>query len=104
MKKYKIIFTPESIQQITHISNWYNNESNGLGKKFKINLKSTLDRLRDNPFINPVRYDEVRFAIPHKFPYAAHYTISVSNSILTIHAVFAFKESPQKWSENLYLQ
>ena len=102
--KHKIIFTPEAIQHLSHISRWYNNQNSGLGKKFKQVLKSTLDKLRDNPFINTIRYDEVRFALTHKFPYAAHYTISVTNSILTVHAVFAFKESPQKWSENLYIQ
>jgi len=96
-KIYQLLFTPEAIGHIKHISEWYNNQKKGLGARFKSNLKNVLADVKKNPFYHSFRYDDVRFAIPDKFPYAAHYTIK--ENIIIVHAVFAFKENPDKWGK-----
>jgi hypothetical protein len=101
MKKYKILYTPASIEQIKYISKWYSGINKKLGNRFKENLKTAIEPLKTNPFTNSFRYDEVRFAVTYKFPYAAHYTVDKENFFITIHAVFAFKENPEKWLKDL---
>lgn len=100
MSKYNISYTPESIQQIRHIIYWYESINKELGKRFKTNLKIAIDNLHKNPFTASFRYDEVRYAVVNKFPYAAHYTVNTNNQII-IHAVFAFQENPEKWLRDL---
>jgi hypothetical protein len=97
MRKYKILYTPASIEQIKHIAKWYSAINKNLGNRFRANLVIAIEPLKINTFTNSFRYDEVRFAVTHKFPYAAHYTIDKENFSITIHAVFAFKENPEKW-------
>lgn len=97
MSRYKIAFTQGAAHHIAHIAAWYNQQSPGLGKRFLDNLKKELAAIKKNPYNRSLRYDDVRFAVVKKFPYAAHYTIE-ENSII-IHAVFGFKEDPAKWKE-----
>ena len=80
--------------QIKKIIHWYSAENKGLGKRFKRELNLALQKTKLNPTFATFRYDEIRYAIPTKFPYAAHYSIQENTKI--IHAVFAFKESPEK--------
>jgi plasmid stabilization system protein ParE len=95
MKRFKIVYTQAAVNHIIHIIEWYNKQSKGLGKRFEGNLKKELSAIKKNPFTRSFRYDEVRFAVIKKFPYAAHYT--VEDNIIIIHAVFGFKEDPEKW-------
>ena len=81
--------------QIRKITLWYNADSKGLGERFKKELKIELQKTKLNPTFASFRYDEIRYAIPLKFPYAAHY--SIQENVVIIHAVFAFKENPEKW-------
>lgn len=94
IKTYRLFKTTAAIEHIKDITTWYNKEKKGLGKRFKDNLKAELQQVKKNPFARATRYDDIRFAIPDKFPYAAHYTIE-ENTII-IHAVFAFKQDPEE--------
>jgi plasmid stabilization system protein ParE len=101
MSKYKILYTPASVEQIKHITKWYSGINKNLGNRFKENLKTVIESLKTNPFTNSYRYDEVRFTVIHKFPYAAHYTVDKEKFLIRVHAVFAFKENPEKWLRDL---
>jgi hypothetical protein len=57
MRKYKILYTPASIEQIKRTEKWYSDINKNLGNRFKENLKSAIDQLKTNPFINSFRYD-----------------------------------------------
>lgn len=84
-KKYKLVFAPDSIKEIKEIVKRYNTVQKGLGKRFKKNLKQALEKTKKYPFANSVRYDDVRFSIPEKFPYSAHYTIDEKEKKLIIY-------------------
>jgi plasmid stabilization system protein ParE len=101
MRSYKLSFTPAATDHVKDIALWYNKQLKGLGKRFKDNLKTELTQIKKNPFSRSFRYDEVRYAVVKKFPYAAHYTVDDETSIITIHAVFGFKEDPDKWVEEI---
>ena len=53
---------------------------------------------KQNPFTRSFRYDNVRFAVVKKFPYAAHYTIDEENHIIKIQGVLGFsQDSEANW-------
>jgi hypothetical protein len=95
MKKYTLVFTPEAIQEMRNAADYYNEQQKGLGKRFKTQLKKELDKLKQNPFSRSLRYDDVRFAVPEVFPYAAHYTIDEEAHVIIIQAVLAFPQDPE---------
>jgi plasmid stabilization system protein ParE len=92
MPQYKIKYVPEALEEIKHIVEHYNSLSAGLGNRFKQHLLAAVKALKNNPNYNSFRYDEVRFAVVDKFPYAAHYT--VDGTLVKIQAVLAFKQNP----------
>jgi ParE toxin of type II toxin-antitoxin system, parDE len=101
MQKYKVQYSIESVAQIKRITNWYKEINVELGNRFASNLRQAINTLKENPFNSSFRYDDVRYAVVYKFPYAAHYTINKGEYIVIIHAVFAFQENPEKWLRDL---
>lgn len=55
--------------------------------------------MQKESFSGSFRYNEVRFAVVKKFPYAAHYTVTAEKKQTIIHAGFAFNETPGKLDE-----
>ncbi|HRP58249.1 hypothetical protein [Agriterribacter sp.] len=77
---------------------WYNTSAKGLGDRFKKNLLTEIAAIKQNPFARSFRYDEVRFAVVKKFPYAAHYTIDEQDRLIKIQAVPGFaQDSEMNW-------
>jgi plasmid stabilization system protein ParE len=101
MQKYKVQYSIESIAQIKRITNWYKEINVELGSRFARNLRQAINSLKENPFNASFRYDDVRYAVVYKFPYAAHYTVNKEEHFVIIHAVFAFQENPEKWLRDL---
>jgi plasmid stabilization system protein ParE len=67
MSRFKIAYSPESLQEIKHIVDWYNASSKGLGARFKKHLLAEIAVIKQNPFTRSFRYDEVRFAVVKNF-------------------------------------
>jgi plasmid stabilization system protein ParE len=98
MPHFKVAYAPESLQEIKNIIEWYNEVSPGLGERFKKNLLSEIAAIKQAPFTRSFRYDEVRFAVVKKFPYAAHYTVNEQDKIIKIQAVLGFaQDSDANW-------
>ena len=98
MAKYKLVVTPESINEIQNAIDYYNEQQKGLGKIFYSEIKLQLNLITKNPFTRSIRYDDVRFALTHKFPYAIHYTIDETNKSITIQAILSDYQNPDtKW-------
>jgi plasmid stabilization system protein ParE len=94
MASFIIQFAPEALEEIQHAVSYYNSVASKLGNRFKRNLLLEIKSLKQHPTYNSFRYDEVRFAVVKKFPYAAHYTIDHLNKIVKIQAVLSFKQNP----------
>ena len=98
MPRFKVAYSPQSLQEIKRIVDWYNNASSGLGQRFKKNLITEIAAVKKNPLTRSFRYDEVRFAVVKQFPYAAHYTVDENIRLIKIHAVLGFnQDSETNW-------
>jgi hypothetical protein len=98
MSGFKVAYSPESLLEIKRIVVFYNDAGKGLGARFKKNLLIEIAAIKQNPFTRSFRYDNVRFAVVRKFPYAAHYTIDEQNQVIKIQGVFGFaQDSETNW-------
>lgn len=94
MPGFNVKYAPEALHEIQQAVDYYNRASDGLGRRFKQNLLVTIKATKKNPTYNSFRYDDVRFAVVKKFPYAVHYTFDQKNHILKIQALLAFSQNP----------
>ena len=96
MPKYKLILTSRAIKEIQNAIDYYNGQQQGLGKRFYSDLKRQFSAIKLNPFTRAIRYDEIRFAMLKKFPYAAHYNIE-HHSIIVLGVLSTHQNPDTSW-------
>ena len=93
MAGYRVLYSPESLEEIKDVIDFYNKKSKGLGSRFKNNLLAEIKLIKTRPLSRSFRYDNVRFAVVDKFPYSAHYTVDEEEKLIKIQAVLAFAQN-----------
>lgn len=96
MRRYKIVIAPKALRDIRRAADYYNSQQSGLGKRFIDDVKSEIDSVSTAPFSRALRYNEIRFAVLKKFPYAAHYYV-VSESIVVLAVISMFMDPDSNW-------
>src|SRR6056297_1460169 len=76
---------------------WYEEQKPGLDKTFEIHISRALDRIKENPLKNQLRYRSIRVFFLKKFPYGIHYY--VSDSHILIVAVFHTSRDRENWNK-----
>ncbi|MBO9616796.1 MAG: type II toxin-antitoxin system RelE/ParE family toxin [Dyadobacter sp.] len=97
MGVYKLKFTPEAVEDITEAAAYYEDQKQGLGKRFRSFVKGKLVLIKESPLIYELRYGDVRFAPVDFFPYSVHFTVDKSERIIQIHAVLCQYRNPVKF-------
>ncbi len=69
MKQYKVKIEPEALADIQEITDWYNDQQAGLGKRFQQTAIGHINSLSKDPQIYAIRYKEIRCVLVNKFPY-----------------------------------
>lgn len=95
---YKIVISPLAINDIQQAIDYYDEQQPGLGEKFESALNEYLLVLRKHPLFQ-LRYDEVRCLPLPKFPFMIHFTVSETENIVSIHAVFHTAKNPKNWKK-----
>lgn len=93
---FSIKSEPEAQEDIQEGIDWYNKIQPGLGRRFHLEVKSKILKLKTNPFFQ-IRYDDVHCLPLEKFPFMIHYTINEADKIITIKAVFNTSKNPENW-------
>ena len=94
MKKYKVLFSPLALVDIEQAITYYNEQQNGLGKRFASKVQEALTAIKRNSFFSSIRYGNVRCAQVPKFPFLVHYQIEETSNIITIAAVYSTYQQP----------
>jgi plasmid stabilization system protein ParE len=99
MRKYKVKVSPTALLDIQEITDWYNNQQTGVGKRFqKASIKS-INALNKDPQIYAIRYKEFRCVLIKKFPYMVHFYINDENNTVEVLAVISTDRNPRTWTE-----
>ena len=101
MKKYKVKIEQEALEDIQEITNWYNDQQTGLGKRFQNTAIKQINTLSKYAHSHAIRYQEFRCMIIKKFPYMVHYYINEDNSVVEVFAVFGTSRNPKIWTERV---
>jgi len=96
---YKSIILPLAKDDIGEAAKWYNNKSQGLGKRFTSEVRGKVHFIKQNPTTFNIRYDNVRTAVLNIFPYMVHYTIDEAKKTVVVSAVFHTSRDPELWSK-----
>lgn len=94
---YKLVLHKEAGQDIEEAIDWYSKQLDGLGNQFYAKLTDKLEKLKENPQLWSVRYDEVHCVIVNVFPYLIHYIIEESEKKVVVLGVLHTSKDPDNW-------
>lgn len=94
MKNYKIIFLPETLEDMATAIKWYEKQQKGLGNRLVSDVRLSILTIKQNPFIGSVKYKEIRTISCAKFPYSIHYSIDELKRVIIITSIFHLYRKP----------
>ncbi len=97
MKKYKLKIDTDALLDIQEATNWYNNQSKGLGSRFQKQVVFQINSLKINPTNYSVRYSDVHCMIINKFPFMVHYNINQKELLVEVFSVIHTSRNPTIW-------
>lgn len=89
----KIKFTQAAQEEFRESVKFYENQQQGLGKKFSAAVKKTINFTADNPMAAEIKYLTVHVTTVKKFPFTIHYSIEAN--VILIIAVFHNSRNPR---------
>lgn len=95
--RYKIQVDEDAFQDIIDASLWYEEQSIGLGKRFRVQVMKQISGLKKNPLIFAVRYSDVFCVRVDKFPFLIHYIVEAN--CVYIYSVFHTSRNPRIWDK-----
>ncbi|MBI1307467.1 MAG: hypothetical protein GC181_12770 [Bacteroidetes bacterium] len=95
--KYSLLIDKAAEQDIADTISWYNEQQHGLGNEYLEELKSALERLRENPLLFRIRYRNTRMVLLKRFPFFAHFYVDQEKKVVTILSVLYAGREPQLW-------
>lgn len=94
---YKVIILPLAKQDIKEAADWYNSRQKGLGKRYTMQVRKTINFLKLNHYTFANRYSDIRTAIVEVFPFMIHYKVDDDKKLVIISAVLHTSRSPDLW-------
>jgi plasmid stabilization system protein ParE len=95
-----VVFTPIARQELIDASDWYDNESPGLGARFLAKVDNVIERVAGNPNQFPVVHKTIRRALLRLFPYALMFVVEPDHDIAVI-ACFHGSRNPARWRQRM---
>jgi plasmid stabilization system protein ParE len=99
MKRFEIKIVPGVLTDIQEITDWYNEQQPGSGRRFQNTVIRQINSLVQAPQIYAIRYKEIRCMLVKKFPYMVHFYVNRKNNTVEILAVISNYRNPEIWEE-----
>ena len=91
MKRYKLIINKFAEDDLENSMKYYQERSVGLGTEFMLEVKETLKKIEENPYLFQKIEKEARKANVERFPFAILYI--VKDMIINVFSVFHFSRN-----------
>ncbi|ACU62096.1 hypothetical protein Cpin_4658 [Chitinophaga pinensis DSM 2588] len=95
---YKIKIYADVRVDIRNAAAWYENQSEGLGSRFKKQAKAQIQTLGKNALLYAHRYQDVRCMLLKDFPFMVHYWIDAENDQVHVYGFYHTSLSPASWN------
>jgi toxin ParE1/3/4 len=98
---YTVKLLPVAYKDLITAKNWYNEQRDGLGEEFKIEINKEIDYLSQNPNHYQQKYKELRQSLVVRFPYAIYYFKDDNLNQIIIFGVLHTKRNPKTIEKRL---
>ena len=92
-------FHPEVQAEVDDAYKWYERQRHGLGDDFLAEIEKVFDRLCATPAIHQLVYQDVRRALPKRFPFSVFYRILTDR--VDVIAVQHSRRDPAGWQSRV---
>ncbi len=99
MSKYKLVIDVSAWQDILEITDWYNQQSAGLGTRFQKQVKLQINSLKNYALSYSTRYLNVRCMMVKKFPFLVHFIVDDKHYTVEIFAIIHTSRKPKVWEK-----
>lgn len=93
---YKIMVSPRAQKEIENAIDYYALYNVDAPAKFIGTLKEAYAALTINPFLNRVRYNNIRALKLTKFPYALYFDVNQAQNMVKVLSCFHSKRNPER--------
>ena len=97
--KLKLAFHPAVRPEVREAYRWYERQRAGLGAEFIAAIERVYDRIRKTPKLHAIVCDDIRRALPRKFPYGVYYRLHEDH--IEILAVHHSSRDPAGWKSRM---
>jgi plasmid stabilization system protein ParE len=94
-----LAFHPDVHGEVDEAYRWYEQQRAGLGDDFLAALDEVFARLQETPEAHQVIYQDVRRALPRRFPYGVYYRVHADR--VEIIAVQHSRRNPSHWQSRV---
>lgn len=91
----RVVFSPEARSEFEDAERYYEGEAPGLGGRFRAEVRSALQRLRNWPLAAPIEGGGIRRLLLGRFPYKILY--AVEPGLIYVLALAHQHRAPQYW-------
>lgn len=84
---YKVYLLPVARRNIRQAAGWYDEQLPGLGKRYRDTVRKKVNRIKNNPYLYTIAYENIRIAIVPGFPYVIYYFIKEGTKEVFITAI-----------------
>jgi toxin ParE1/3/4 len=95
----RVIFSPEAREEFDEAERYYNRQVEGLGQRFRAEVRLALPRIRAWPLSCPRERGDIRRLILSRFPYKLLYSVEADH--IYIIAVAHQHREPQYWTDRI---
>jgi plasmid stabilization system protein ParE len=92
---YRLVVRRQAKADVRQAATWYERQHQGLGRAFVQQVDALPRRVRENPMQHQVVHQDIRRAIPRRFPYGVFYRIAASDVLVL--AVVHLHRDPSAW-------
>ena len=93
--KRRVSIRPEAQRDISEAAAWYERREQGIGMRFKNEVRTTSRRIGENALMFPAIDSRVRRAVLRGFPYSVYFIVE-ANSVIIL-AVLHQHRHPETW-------
>jgi len=92
---YSFIINDEAIKELTEAFLWYEDRQSGLGKEFRTEVFTKLDKVCNNPLHYKIPNKKFHEALVERFPFLIVYFVDEKNKLLVVTAIFHTSRNPR---------
>ncbi len=101
MKKYTLFINKFAEEDLENSKKYYDNQQQGLGSDFLLEIKEVVLRIEKNPYQFSVIDKKARKVSLKRFPFAIFFV--VEDNLINVFSIFHFSRNPDVWRKRIDL-